>query len=174
MNAAQTALYWREWSECRKALLDLGKLGNDDQRKSLQRSAIGERTKSSKDLTNAELTAVIAKFRTFSRPGDFNAQMHAVEEPGQRIETMRNKVAKLAVECGINGGFKGVSNYFKKWLGGVAVEQLDAEKLRKLVFILERRKAEKSAAPATGQKTASQSAASASATNSPEDDGDPF
>lgn len=164
MNAAQTALYWREWNECKKALLDLGKLGNDDQRKSLQRAAIGERTKSSKDLTNAELTAVIAKFRSFSRPDDFDAQMQAENDGEERIEAMRNKVAKLALECGINGGLKGVSNYFKKWLGGVAVEQLEAGKLRKLVFVLERRKAQEKA-------QASQPAAANAAS---EDDGDPY
>ena len=96
MNAAQLQLYWYEWRACAEALKKLGKRCDDEMRKTIQRSALAERTKSSKELSNAELTAVLAKFRSFSRPGDFDAQMHAQAEPEAVLDDLKNRCADAA------------------------------------------------------------------------------
>lgn len=140
MTPQQTALYWREWAACSKALKALGHNGDDDQRKSLQRSALGERTISSKHLTNPQFTLVLAKFRSFSQPDDLAAQMHAQEEPEQRRADTLAKIEQLARDTGINGGLNGVSTYFKKWLGGIPIERQGDDTLRKLVGIMQARK----------------------------------
>jgi hypothetical protein len=142
---AQLTLYWREWRACAEALKALGKASDDVVRKALQADAIGGIDKSSKKLTNAELTRVLAKFRSYSRPADFAAQMRAQEEPEARRAATIQKIEQLGAEVGIRGGLAGVSTYFKKWLGGKAVGLCDDDTLRKLVFILERRKAERGA-----------------------------
>lgn len=142
MNAAQLTLYWCEWRACAGALKELGRPADDVVRKALQADAIGGFDKSSKKLTNAELTRVLARFRSYSRPADFPAQMHAQEEPEKmRAETLK-RIEALGVEVGIKGGLVGVSTYFKRWLGGKAVGICDDDTLRKLTGILERRKAE--------------------------------
>jgi hypothetical protein len=140
MNPSQLSLYWREWRACSEALKKLGHRGDDDQRHSLQRSALNERTVSSKNLTNAQLTAVLAKFRSFSQPGNLNAQLHAEDDAGEQAAKAHARIERLAVDCGIKGGLAGVSVYFKKWLGGKSVATLDRDTLRKLEGILRRRK----------------------------------
>jgi hypothetical protein len=148
MNPSQLSLYWREWRACSDALKALGHRGDDDQRKSLQRSALGELTISSKALTNAQLTAVLAKFRSFSQPGNLNAQLHAEDDAGEQVAKAHARIERLAVDCGIKGGLAGVSTYFKKWLGGKSVVALDRDTLRKLEGILRRRKEQGASMPA--------------------------
>ena len=181
MNSSQLQLYWYEWRECAGALRKLGKRCDDDMRKTIQRSALAERTKSSKDLTNAELTAVLAKFRSFSRPGDFDAQMHAQEEPDQRMAQWKAKIERLGAECGIKGGLSGVEGYFWKWLKNKKVCQLDESTLRKLAFILERRKAQQAeeagtatTPPAAAATRAPVAKPAPAASVLPEEDGEPF
>lgn len=177
-TAAQLTLYWREWRACAIALKELGRPADDVVRKALQADAIGGIDKSSKKLTNAELTRVLARFRSYSRPADFGAQMRAQEEPERvRAETIK-KIEALGGECGISGGLAGVSRYFQRWLGGKAVEICDDDTLRKLAGILERRKAEggvqplrKPAAPAV-QAAAAQAAQAAPAAEQPVWDGE--
>lgn len=142
MNTAQTTLYWREWRLCAKALEELGRPCDDAARKAIQSDAIGHIDKSSKKLTNAELTRVLAKFRSWSKADDLGAQMKAENEPGERHAAALKTIERLGGECGIKGGLKGVSTYFQKWLNGKAVGMCDADTLRKLVFILEKRKAQ--------------------------------
>ena len=142
MNPSQLTLYWREWRAAASALKELGKESDDVVRKALQADAIGGIDKSSKKLTNAELTRVLARFRSYSRPADFAAQMRAQEEPEARRALTIQQIERLAAESGIKGGLGGVSIYFKRWLGGKAVGLCDGDTLRKLVFILERRKTE--------------------------------
>lgn len=181
MNPSQISLYWREWRACSDALKALGHKGDDDQRKSIQRSALSERSISSKDLTNAQLTAVLAKFRTFSQSGNLNAQLHAEDDAGEQAAKAHARIERLAVDCGIKGGLAGVSTYFKKWLGGKAVETLDRDTLRKLAFILERRKEQgplkPAAKPAADKPAAKPMPAPCKApvvVDLPEDDGEPF
>lgn len=152
MNLDQQNLYFYVWGECRKALAKHGRPHDDAARKALQKDALGGTVKSSKSLTNAELTKVLAKFRTWSEPGNFAAQMHAQEEPEKRLATLRDRVLQLASDCGINDGARGVENYFWKWLNNRKLPQLDADTLRKLAFILERRKAQLPAAKTADER----------------------
>ena len=154
MNAAQQSLYFRVWGECRTALKEHGRPHDDAARKALQAQALGGTVKSSKNLTNAELTKVLAKFRTWSEPGNFAAQMHAEEDPEQRRQALIKRAETLGGECGIRDGIDGLGSYFKKWLSGVPVVRLDADTLRKLVGILERRKAQLPATPKAQPKPA--------------------
>ena len=101
---------------------------------------------------------MLAKFRTWSEPGNFAAQMHAEEEPEQRLAALRARVLALAPDCSIRDGARGVEGYFWKWLNNRKLCQLDYDTLRKLVFIMERRKAQLAQERATPA----------------EDDGDPF
>jgi len=160
MNAGQITLYWREWRLASEALKGLGHPGDDYQRKALQADAIGGVEKSSKKLTNAELTKVLAKFRSFSSPADFKAQMHAEEEPDARRAATLAEIKRLAKARGIRGGLGGVSGYFKKFLGGVAVEGATDDKLRRLLYVLKSRPAKTTANPAP---TATAAAADATA-----------
>jgi len=156
MNPAQQSLYFREWGKARKALADLGRPHDDAARKDIQKNALGGVVKSSKFLTNAELTKVLAKFRSYSEPGNFDAQMHAEEDPEQQRQALLKRIETLAGECDIDGGLDGVTGYFKKFLCQMPVVRVDYDTLRKLAGILERRKAQMAPkAPA-------------------EDDGDPF
>ncbi|MEN9841696.1 MAG: hypothetical protein RL376_1496 [Verrucomicrobiota bacterium] len=140
MNEKQLTLYWREWRACSLALKALGRECDDVVRKALQADAIGGIDKSSKKLTNAELTRVLAKFRSWSKADDLNAQMHAENEPGERRAAALKQIEQLGADCGLRGGLAGVSTYFKKWLNGKAVGMCDDDTLRKLVFLLKRRK----------------------------------
>ena len=155
MNAAQQSLYFREWGKTRTALAGLGRPCDDTVRKALQREALGGAVKSSKVLTNGELTKVLAKFKTWSEPNNLNAQMHAEEEPSQRIADYLASIELLARSCGIKDGRRGVEGYFWKFLGGKKLCELGVDTLRKLVFVMDKR--------------AKQLAAEAS-----KDDGDPF
>ncbi|MCS6244680.1 MAG: hypothetical protein H2172_16385 [Opitutus sp.] len=156
MNPAQQSLYFREWGACRKALAELGRAHDDAVRKVLQKEALGGAVKSSKVLTNGELTKVLAKFRTWSEPGNLKAQMHAEEEPEQRIAAYRARVEVLAPLCGIKDGRRGVEGYYWKFLANKKLCQLGADTLRKLVFVMEKRAKELAAKAEAG------------------DDGDPF
>jgi hypothetical protein len=139
MTKAQITLYWREWRACKEALQALGRACDDEVRHALQADAIGGFTKSSKKLTNAELTRVLARFRSFSRPGDLGAQLHAEDEPEARRAAMLAEIERLGEAAGIKGGLAGLSTYFKRWLGGKAVGLVDDDTLRKLSFILRKR-----------------------------------
>lgn len=135
MTPKQTAFYWREWATCRAALIKLGHRGDDAQRRSIQASALGERTVSSKALTNAQFDLVLAKFRSYSRPDDFNAQMRQLDQPEQR----RARIFELAEQCGIDGGAEGVERYFANWFRGRSFAGLNDRELQQLAGILQRR-----------------------------------
>lgn len=161
MTPAQLTLYWREWRAAAQAMKQLGHAGDDYQRRALQADAIGGVEKSSKDLTNAELTKVLAKFRSYSQPGNFSAQMHAEEEPEARHAATLAEIERLGAARGIKGGRAGVSRYFSKFLGGVPVEKATPDKLRRLLYVLKNRpgKAPASPAPAAPAPTATPSPA---------------
>lgn len=139
MTPAQTALYWREWAACRRALIALGHRGDDAQRRSLQANALGERTVSSKALSNAQFDLVLAKFRSFSRPGDLDAQLRQLDQPEQRVTELRARIAALAERCGISGGERGIERYFVGWLQGRTLAGLDERGLQQLAGLLARR-----------------------------------
>ena len=65
MTAKQTSTYWRKWSAVRKVLVEMGEFAPkeaDDQRKIIQRDALGGIDKSSKSLTNRDLDKVLDAF----------------------------------------------------------------------------------------------------------------
>ena len=171
MNPAQQSLYFREWGKARTALAGLGRPHDDAVRKQIQREALGGLAKSSKLLTNGELTQVLAKFRAWSQPGNLNAQMHAEEEPEQRIAAYLASIESLAGACGIKEGRRGVEGYYWKFMGGKKLCELDADALRKLVFVMNKR-AKQRAAEAAAQDAAADAARASAA--DVEDDGDPF
>jgi hypothetical protein len=115
MNAAQLTLYWREWRACSQALKALGKEHDDVIRRALQADAIGGIDKSSKALTNAELTRVLARFRSYSRPGDLNAQLKAEEEPEQTRADYYARISAAVLvilpdaKCRCQPGFEGAA-----------------------------------------------------------------
>lgn len=64
MTAKQKALYWRRWSAVRRHLIDLAGMTPaeaDEERHEIHRAALG-RDKSSKDLTNRDLDAILDHF----------------------------------------------------------------------------------------------------------------
>lgn len=142
MTPRQTALYWREWAACRDALRARGHRGDDAQRRSIQANALGERTVSSKALTNAQFDAVLAKFRSYSRPDDLNAQLRQLDQPDQRRADLHTRIATLAEQCGIEDGAAGLERYFKNWFHGRTFEGLNERELHQLTGILERRAAQ--------------------------------
>ena len=86
MTAAQTALYWREWSAVRR-------VQPEADRHELHRRALG-RDKSSKLFNNGDLDKVLAEFWAISKPGDLNAQMRQQNQAGLRLRvSIREKVA---------------------------------------------------------------------------------
>lgn len=169
MNPSQQSLYFREWGKARTALAGLGRPNDDTVRKALQREALGGTVKSSKVLTNGELTKVLAKFRTWSEPNNLNAQMHAEEEPGQRIADYRATIELLSGACGIKDGRRGVEAYYWKFLGGKKLCELGVDTLRKLVFVMDKR-----AKQLAAEAEASAAEHQASSVTSSVDDGDPF
>jgi hypothetical protein len=85
MNAAQTSLYFREWSAVRRHFIARGidpKLA-DNKRHELHVKALG-RAMSSKDFRNADLDKVLGVFRAITRPGDLNAQLHVEDSEIER------------------------------------------------------------------------------------------
>ena len=94
MNAGQIRLYRFEVAEWVKACRKLGRPCDDDARRALHKS-VGA-PDSSKDFSQDNLTRVIAKMRSFSQPGNFNAQMHAEEDAGQRMDDLKNRCADAA------------------------------------------------------------------------------
>jgi hypothetical protein len=149
MTEKQLTLYWREWRACKEALQALGRPCDDEVRHALQADAIGGFTKSSKKLTNDQLTRVLARFRSYSQPGNLGAQLHAENEPEDRRAATLAEIERLAEAAGIRGGLAGVSTYFQRWLRGKAVGLVDDDTLRKLSFILRKRIGEMRGKPAT-------------------------
>lgn len=148
MTPAQQNLYWREWQACSKARKERGLAATDANRHQLHVEALGV-DRSMKDLTQRQFDRVLAKFRSFSRPADLNAQMRAEDQDGHRHQSALEEISELAHEAGIKGGIDGVSRYFHRWLGGKAVETLDFAKLKQVAGILRRRLKQMPQAPDT-------------------------
>lgn len=151
MNPAQTMLYFREWRACADALKALGRPYDNEVRHALQADAIGGFTKSSKKLTNGELTKVLARFRSYSQPGNLAAQLKPEDEPTQtradyfaRIDAALFAILPDA-KCRCQHGFEpnarrayGNAIAKKSW-HAANVEALDDTGLRKFTHALEAR-----------------------------------
>lgn len=154
MTDKQLQLYFREWRAASAALKALGHAGDDYQRKALQADAIGGIEKSAKDLTNAELTKVLAKFRSYSQPADLGAQLKAEDEPAQRRAATLAEIVRLAAARGVNGGVPAVSRYFHKFLADQPLDKVSDDKLRRLLWVLKNRPAKAPATPAQAARPA--------------------
>jgi hypothetical protein len=102
MTAAQKSLYWREWAACKKALTRHG-YGSDEleaQRHRLHIEALGT-DKSSKSLTNADLDAILAIFRAYSRPADLSEQLRIIDQPDKRLQAYRHRAMEMLIARGI-------------------------------------------------------------------------
>lgn len=67
MTDAQTKRYWRDWSQIRKMLIEMGDFSKDDadaERKQIHIRALGC-DKSSKDLTNKDLDKIFKAFKEY-------------------------------------------------------------------------------------------------------------
>lgn len=145
MTAAQRSLYFRTWGECRKALAALGRDASDEARHALQAEALGGKKKSSSALTNGELDRVLAKFRSFSQPGDLNAQLKPEDDDNaKKADAMRR--CYEACHVFVTGEGPMVSLHRRNWLNAAArraagadFDHLDTAATIKLAFILEAR-----------------------------------
>lgn len=147
MSPAQTALYWREWGACSRALRARGRPAGNDARHALQCKALGH-PRSSKTLTNAEFDKVLAAFRAESRPDDLNAQLRQIDQPGHRIEDLRERCLSAVLVF-----IKGDSLSHRQALAGRYLEalamrvcrghywELDERGYQKITGIVERRAA---------------------------------
>jgi hypothetical protein len=102
MSPRQKALYFREWGNCRRALLELGysSAEADAQRHRIHIEQLG-RDVSSKVLTNSQLDAILSGFRAYSRPDDLMGQLRQLDQPDQRVAGYRARAAALAADCGV-------------------------------------------------------------------------
>lgn len=67
MTSSQTKKYWREWAKVRKVLMEMGGFSSTsaaDARHEIHAQALG-RSKSSKDLTNRDLDAILDHFAAY-------------------------------------------------------------------------------------------------------------
>jgi hypothetical protein len=145
MTAAQRSLYFRTWGDCRKALVALGRDASDDARHALQAEALGGKQKSSSALTNSELDKVLAKFRSYSAPGDLNAQLKPEDDDAAKKGDAMARCYK-ASHVFVTGEGPMVSLHRRNWLNGAArracgadFDHLDTAATVKLAFVLEAR-----------------------------------
>ena len=102
MTPKQQSLYWREWGNVRRVLIAAGRTPAeaDAQRHRIHIEQLG-RDVSSKRLTNAQLDAVLAGFRAYSRPDDLMAQLRQLDQPDQRLSAYKARATTLAAQCGV-------------------------------------------------------------------------
>ena len=93
MNAAQQALYFREWGKVRAHYIARGidPKQADHKRHELHVQALGC-DKSSKSFTNADLDKVLAKFRAVYDGGNLDAQLAAIDMPEKRRTAMERRI----------------------------------------------------------------------------------
>lgn len=88
MSPKQTKMYWREWKACwaamRAADSDLDWRQANQKRHDLHRAALGY-PRSSSDLENRELDAVLGAMRAWSRPADMGTQVRIQNQTRLRM-----------------------------------------------------------------------------------------
>lgn len=156
MTGAQTMLYFREWQRVRDVRKAKGLPHGDVYRHELHLKALGVR-KSSKDFTNADLDKVLAVFRAITEPGNLMAQLHALDQPGERAAALREQVRELAMRCVDKPGLEGayLDGMARRIFGPPQYHLLDERQLAQLAGILQRRIAQlanpRRARPAPGE-----------------------
>lgn len=108
LTRSQNALYWREWSAAKRALMlsaspartreTWTKLEENTRRHEITIRALGA-DKSHVDFTNAEFDQVLGELRAISKPGDLNAQLRQVRGAHRRAEwSLDRLMRKLGVD----------------------------------------------------------------------------
>jgi hypothetical protein len=148
MTPAAHRRYLWEWGQARKWFRahGLDPQQAEAKRHALHAQALG-RDKSSKDLTNGELTMVLAAFRAIYDGGNLSAQLDAEDDPERRVDHLRANARAIAAECVSHEGSEGAYlDGLSRRIGGASFENLDERKLQILVGILIRRKKQLQAA----------------------------
>lgn len=105
LTRAQNALYWREWSAAKRALMPgretWTKLEEETRRHELHREALGH-DKSHLDFTNDDFDKVLGALRAISKPGDLNAQLRQVRGAHRRA---RFALDQLIAEHGVDRNY---------------------------------------------------------------------
>lgn len=140
MTSAQTKLYWREWSAAKKA----GALADPD-RYELHEEALGEH-KSSKDFTNDDLDKVLAAFRAISKPTDLNAQIHAQQQPRERLLYGISAAAPLAY----------IERVMEDRFAHTDLDRLSLDELKQLLMTLKSRARTRARKAPTGRNPSAQ------------------
>jgi len=139
MNQRQNALYWREWSAAKRALMPgrepFTKAEEEARRHELHVQALGD-DKSHLDFNNDDFDHVLAAFRALSRPGDLNAQLHAIGGQRKRLLFVIRSLAKS-----IGVGDRYVAAIVERMnaegkLGSSDLDQLHPRKLTKVMIAL--------------------------------------
>src|SRR5690606_9022808 len=130
--------YRAQLAKWRDARQTAGKPHDEAARYQMHQRAIG-RACSSKEFSNRDLDMVLAVMLAEIAPADFAGQMRIQDQPDQRAADLRTKIDRLAPTAGIERGREGVAAYFRRWLGGRKIEELDERTLQKIVGLLSRR-----------------------------------
>ena len=145
LTRAQIALYWREWSACKKVRAARGLCVTDEARHALHREALG-RECSMLELGNDDLTRVLGAFRAFSRPDDINAQFHAIDDPKDRRDALERQAYELLDEMQLLGKRWESTDHRENYLNQMAwamfkkpLRQLDHAQMAKLFYSLSAR-----------------------------------
>lgn len=85
MTSCQKRYYFSLWGKCRKVLISRGYSPKeaDEERHQIHLETLGI-DKSSKDLTNADFSKIIAAFKATIHPDDLQAQLDAQSEESRR------------------------------------------------------------------------------------------
>lgn len=134
MNQKQHGMYRGEQAKWEAACRALGRPCDDAARRALH-AKVGA-PHSSADFSQDNLTAMIGEFKAVSEMDNFGAQMKA---QGTIKERHLAEIEQLAKTSSINGGLKGVSRYYNRFLGGIPVERQTDTTLGKLVGMMKSR-----------------------------------
>jgi hypothetical protein len=112
MTPLQNRTYWGAANDCREAMKRYGRAWSKEEWEAERKQVhvdVGAEDgdggpASSKDLSQDQLTAVLAKFRAWSKPTDLNAQFHALSQPYIRwrykVDELLDLMAAMLEELG--------------------------------------------------------------------------
>lgn len=127
-------LYWPEWRKAEKILAaaGFGKEEIEEQRKAIHTAVTGSEC-SSKDLTNRELDAVLARFARVSAPGDGKRQADLADGQCKRF---RHVIKRLAASIGADDAY--IAGIARQMRYPTDLEQCDERQLRNILTALDK------------------------------------
>ena len=142
LTQAQNALYWREWSAAKRALMPSRvtwtKHEEETRRHELHIRAL-DVDKSHLDFDNDDFDKVLGALRAISRPNDLNAQLHQVRGTHRRA---RHALDVLMIGLGVGRNYvQGVVDKMNFEHRGSAtlhpsVNDLTVDELKKVIIAL--------------------------------------